>query len=70
MRVSFRLAARRDVLAARSWYEAQSPGLGSAFAAAVQVAIERLTMFPESPPMTPATARWRPLDIEMPKWLT
>ena len=51
MRVSFRLAARRDVLAARSWYEGQSVGLGAAFAAAVQDAIERLTLFPESAPV-------------------
>jgi len=49
--VSFRLAARRDVLAARQWYDAQAPGLGAAFATAVQEAVERLTLFPESAPM-------------------
>jgi len=49
--VSFRLAARRDVLAARQWYDAQAPGLGAPFATAVQEAVERLTLFPESAPM-------------------
>ena len=50
MRVSFRLAARRDVLATRRWYDAQAPGLGAAFAKAIQDAVERLTTFPESAP--------------------
>ena len=51
MRVSFRLAARRDVLATRRWYDAQAPVLGAAFAKAIQDAVERLTMFQESAPV-------------------
>ena len=51
MSVTFRLAARRDVLAARRWYDAQAPGLGAVFATTVQDAVERLTQFPESAPI-------------------
>ena len=39
MRVGFRPEARAEVLEARSWYEAHSPGLGLEFARAVDAAL-------------------------------
>ena len=39
------------MLAAQRWYDEQSAGLGTVFATAVQGAVERLTMFPDSAPV-------------------
>lgn len=46
MRVVFRPAARKELLDARTWYEARATGLGLEFARAVDVAIEQVRRTP------------------------
>ena len=47
-RLSFRKQPRAEVLEARDWYEARSPGLGPEFARAVDAAVERILRSPEA----------------------
>ena len=49
-RSGFRPAASADVQAAYEWYEAQRPGLGNEFIAAVEAAVVSLLAFPEAYP--------------------
>ena len=46
MDVIFRPEAETELLEARSWYEACSPGLGFEFARAVEVAVESAVRMP------------------------
>ena len=48
--VVFRPQAEAEVLAARTWYDAQRPGLGDEFAAAFDRALNLVTTSPESFP--------------------
>ena len=45
-RLSFRLQARAELLEARDWYDARSPGLGLEFARAVDAALELVLRMP------------------------
>ena len=56
-RSGFRPAASADVQAAYEWYEAQRPGLGKEFIAAVEAAVVSLLAFPEAYPVVHRSAR-------------
>jgi plasmid stabilization system protein ParE len=47
-RLVFRLGARAEALDARDWYEARSPGLGLAFAQALDATFEAIVQRPEA----------------------
>ncbi len=47
MQFVFRPEAQKELLAAKAWYEALSPGLGLEFARAVDAAIERIMRTPQ-----------------------
>ncbi len=50
MRVVFRPQAQEELVEARGWYEDRRSGLGAAFAAAVDSAIERVSERPSAYP--------------------
>lgn len=53
-RLRFRPQARRELLEARDWYEERSPGLGLAFARAVDAALALVLRIPDAfPPLRP-----------------
>lgn len=56
-RSGFRPAASADVQAAYEWYEAQHPGLGNEFIAAVDTAVASILAFPEAYPVVHRGAR-------------
>jgi len=56
-RSGFRPATSADVQAAYEWYEAQRPGLGKEFIAAVEAAVVSLLAFPEAYPVVHRGAR-------------
>ena len=56
-RSGFRPAASADVQAAYEWYEAQRPGLGDQFIAAVDAAVASILAFPEAYPVVHRGAR-------------
>jgi plasmid stabilization system protein ParE len=47
-RLTFRKQAQAELLEARDWYEARSPGLGLEFARAVDAVLELLLRLPEA----------------------
>jgi plasmid stabilization system protein ParE len=47
-RLSFRKQARAEIVEARAWYDARAPGLGLAFARAVDAALEMVQRMPEA----------------------
>ena len=47
-RLRFRPRARAELLEARDWYEARSPGLGLEFARAVEAALSVVLRMPEA----------------------
>jgi plasmid stabilization system protein ParE len=49
-RFVFRAEARAELLAAREWYAAQSPGLDLEFARAVEAALAAVARYPEAYP--------------------
>lgn len=49
-RLRFRPRARAELLEARDWYEARSPGLGLEFAGAVDAALALVVRMPEAFP--------------------
>lgn len=56
-RFVFRPAAREELLEARSWYDAQQPGLGDAFARAIDGAIGRIGAYPQAYPIVRGEVR-------------
>ena len=50
MRVRFRTEAASDVMTAREWYDAQRPGLGDDFVAALEHVIGLVSELPEAFP--------------------
>lgn len=56
-RSGFRPAASADVQAAYEWYEAQRPGLGDEFIAAVDAAMASILAFPDAYPVVHRGAR-------------
>ncbi len=50
MKVRFRTEAASDVMSAREWYDAQRPGLGDDFVAALEHVIDLVTELPEAFP--------------------
>ncbi len=50
MKVRFRTEAASDVMSAREWYDAQRPGLGDDFVAALEHVIDLVTEIPEAFP--------------------
>jgi plasmid stabilization system protein ParE len=50
MTFTFRPEAQKELLEARLWYEALSPGLGYEFARAIDVAIENVIRTPQAFP--------------------
>jgi toxin ParE1/3/4 len=57
MRIAFRPEARAEVLEARDWYELQVPGLGAAFARAVDAAIASIGCNPDGYPLLDGVCR-------------
>ncbi|MDP2956388.1 MAG: type II toxin-antitoxin system RelE/ParE family toxin [Longimicrobiales bacterium] len=57
LRLVFAPEARLDILAARTWYEEQSPGLGWEFSRAVEAATAALLRFPKSFPQVHGEVR-------------
>lgn len=57
MRVAFRPEAQIEALAAKTWYEQQSAGLGLEFARALDAAIASAIRTPEAHPQTVAECR-------------
>jgi plasmid stabilization system protein ParE len=47
----FTSLAARDVTSARDWYDAQRPGLGAEFVAAVATALDLIGRLPEAAPV-------------------
>lgn len=58
MQLIFRPEAQTELLAAQTWYEARSPGLGFEFARSVDVAIARVQRAPLSFPRIEAEFRY------------
>ena len=57
MRLVVRDAAEADIAAAARWYEQRSPGLGSEFLRAVDVALAEISRMPERYPIARGKAR-------------
>jgi plasmid stabilization system protein ParE len=56
-RFVFRPAAREDLLAARTWYDAQQPGLGEDFARSIDGALARIGTHPQACPVVRGEVR-------------
>ena len=50
MEVRFRTEAAADVLLAREWYDARSPGLGDSFVGSLQQIVDLVSELPEAFP--------------------
>jgi toxin ParE1/3/4 len=59
--ISFAPEAREELFEVADYYESESPGLGVSFLAAVDRALEQLTVFPRSSPIACGTARIKAL---------
>lgn len=55
--VRFKPAAERDISAVADWYDEQRSGLGSEFRAALDLAVSRVSMSPESSPLVRSRVR-------------
>lgn len=59
--ISFAPEAREELFEVADYYESESLGLGMSFLAAVDRALEQLTVFPRSSPIARGTARIKAL---------